>query len=215
MRKPSGYCRSRLLSFRGSAGAGKSLLLPIAAFAAGFLCFQAGAATPPQPATRQPPAATRAQPRQHHKSLSRQDKKWLKSAHQINLAEIKAGELAEKSAHAHAVRRVGHTLVVDHRMLDAKVMKLAKQLGVNLPGSASLKQKSVLKVIESQAGVSLDKEWLHQEIDGHVAAIEKTKREIHIGSSKQVMQLAKQALPVLEKHLHLLRSAANEMTGGS
>ncbi|HET7570666.1 MAG TPA: DUF4142 domain-containing protein [Gammaproteobacteria bacterium] len=215
MRKPPGYCRPWLLPFFGSAGAGKSLLLSVAAVAAFIFCSQAGAATPPQPATHKPPAAAQIQSRQHHKSLSKQDKKWLKSAHQINLAEIKAGEVAENRAHAHAVRRVGHTLVVDHRMLDAKVAQLTRYLGVKLPGSASLKQKSVLKVIESQQGMNFDKEWLHQEIDGHIAAIEKTKREIHKGSSKNVMQLAKQALPVLEKHLHLLRSAANQITGGA
>lgn len=214
MRKPLGYCRLRLLPFFGSTAAGKTLLFPIAAFAAFVFCFQARAEMLPQPATHNAPAATQNPSSQHNKSLSKQDKEWLKSAHQINLAEIKAGEVAERRAHANKVREAAHTLVVDHRMLDAKVSKLAKQLSVKLPGSASLKQKSVLKVIESQQGMHFDQEWLHEEISAHIAAIKKTKREIHKGKSRQVQQLAKQALPVLQKHLHLLRLATKQMTGG-
>lgn len=214
MRKPSGYCRFRLLRFFGGTGTGKPFLLPIAVLAAFFVCFQARAGLLPQPTSQNAPAATHSQTSQPQKKLSKQDKKWLKSAHQVNLAEMKTGEVGQRRAHAHSVIRVARTLVVDHRMLDAKVAKIAKYLGVKLPSSASLKQKTILKLIESQQDMAFDKEWVHQEIDAHIAAIEKTKREIHKGSSKKVMQLAKQALPVLQKHLHLLRLAADQMTGG-
>lgn len=187
MRKPVGICHP--------------FAAPLtAALVALIGCSALYAAPPPQPSQKQ--------------SLSRQDTAWLVQAHQTNLAEIKAGTLAVQRAHAHSLRQAAQTLVADHRMLDSKLKSLAGQLSVDLPASPSVKQQSILKLVESQQDMAFDTEWAHQEIDGHIAAIQKTKREIHIGKSHQVRQLAKRALPVLEKHLHLLRLAADQMTGG-
>lgn len=147
-------------------------------------------------------------------NLNKQDKKWMANAHQINLAEMKMARLAEHRAHANSLIKVAQTIARDHAMLDAKGAKLAGKLGLSLPNAPSVKQKAVFSLVSSKQNMAFDPEWVHQEIDAHIAAIEKTKREIHKGSSKQVVQLAKQALPVLKKHRHLLRLAANRMNGG-
>lgn len=50
-------------------------------------------------------------------------------------------------------------------------------------------------------------------IAGHRKAIEMTTEEIRNGSSKELQTLAKNALPVLQKHLGMLENAAHTPHG--
>lgn len=146
--------------------------------------------------------------------LSQQDKTWLVVAHQTNLAEIKAGKLAEHKGHVQSVITAGTTLATDHAMLDKKLAPAARKLGVKLPNEPTTEQKNHMKVFEQKAGLPFDQAWVHMEIGGHISAIEATKRETSEGSSPEVRKLAKKALPVLAKHLQILRHTEVELHGG-
>lgn len=175
--------------------------------------FSAGACAGPATATAtQDQQQSDSQQDKHN--LSKQDKKWLSNAHQINVAEVKAGQLALDRAHVNAVLRVAQTLINDHRKLDTKVTKTAKKLGVELPPAPSDKQQATVEFLSTKQGMTFDKEWAKQEIAAHIAAITKTKTEITEGSSKKVKKLAKKTVKVLQKHLSLLRTAAGRITGG-
>lgn len=145
---------------------------------------------------------------------SPQDQKWLKQAHQTNLAEIAAGKLAEQSGHAESVRMVGHTLATDHAQMDAKLKPIARQLHVKLPDEPNAQQKAVMEQLKQQHGMKFDQTWAHDEADGHIQAIELTTFEANRGSAPQVKQLAVQALPALKKHYGLLTHAQSEIHGG-
>jgi putative membrane protein len=146
--------------------------------------------------------------------VSPQDQKWLQQAHQTNLAEIAAGKLAAHSGHAESVRDVGHTLTQDHAAMDARLVPIARQLGVKLPNSPNAQQKADMQVFQHKHGMEFDKSWAHIEGDGHIQAIELTQFEIDNGSAAPVTQLAALTLPVLKKHYHLLTHATTELHGG-
>lgn len=145
--------------------------------------------------------------------VSSQDRSWLIAAHQNNLAEMQSGDLAAKSGHTNAVRNVGRTLATDHEALDAKLTPVARQLGVKLPDHPNAKQRDQMKHFESLSGMKFDKGWVHAETGGHVKAIERTEHEIDDGSNSEIKKLAKSALPVLKKHLTMLRQTATAITG--
>lgn len=145
---------------------------------------------------------------------SPQDQKWLKQAHQANLAEIAAGKLAEQSGHAESVRMVGHTLATDHAQMDARLKPIARQLHVKLPDEPNAQQKAIMDKLQQQHGMKFDQMWVHDEGDGHIQGIELTTFEANRGSAPQVKQLAVEALPVLKKHYQLLTHAASEIHGG-
>lgn len=142
-----------------------------------------------------------------------QDNTWLIAAHQTNLAEIKTGKLAAQSGHAEPVRSAGRMLASDHQKLDAKLKPVAKQLGVKLPKRPNLQQRNEMKHLMTLSGMKFDTIWTHDEIDGHVKAIEMTEGEIEHGANPKVKQLAKSALPVLKKHLRVLQQAAVKIAG--
>ena len=145
--------------------------------------------------------------------VSPQDRAWLVVAHQTNLAEIEAGTLAAQSGHAESVRNAGRMLVDEHRALDAKLQPVAKQLGVKLPDHPDAQQKAEMQRFQRESGMQFDRTWAQIEGDGHVLAIELTVKETLQGSSPQVKQLATEALPVLRRHLEVLRQASVRITG--
>lgn len=149
---------------------------------------------------------------QHPKSSS-QDRSWLIAAHQTNLAETKAGDLAAEKGHDADVRASARTLTRDHGKLDAKLRPVAKQLGVKLPTQPNAEQRDEMRKFKSASGVDFDRTWTHDEVDGHVKAIELTVREIQHGSLPQVKHLAQSALPVLKKHLHMLQQTQSARSG--
>lgn len=146
-------------------------------------------------------------------SLSKQDKTWLTKAHQTNLAEIKAGRMAERKAKAKDVRSVGMTLVSDHRLLDKKLKPVAMKLNVKLPSEPTAHQQAVAKQLAGKSGAAFDEAWTKDMIKGHKKAIEMTTKEIRDGHSKEVQTLAKNCLPVLQKHLSMLKNAAHTPHG--
>jgi putative membrane protein len=139
------------------------------------------------------------------KSVSKQDKTWLVKAHQANLAEINAGMMAKRDGHSKEVRLAGDTLITDHTMLDGSMKPAAYDLGVRLPDAPSARQQAKAKKLEGKKGMAFDNAWTQAMIKAHKKAIALTKNEIGHGSSPRVKQLAKTTLPVLEKHLEMLK----------
>jgi putative membrane protein len=140
----------------------------------------------------------------NHK-LSHQDKKWMKNIHRVNLAEVKAGHMAENKGHSQAVKNTGRTLASDHRNLDMKLKQKAQNWNVSLPNRPNGNQRQTAKNLMKKSGMGFDKAYVNDEIKGHKKAIKMTKYEINHGSSMQVKQFAQQALPVLQKHLRMLK----------
>ena len=138
---------------------------------------------------------------------SAQDHTWLVFAHQVNLAEVTVGELAQKKGHTAAVRSAGQMLVTDHQRLDARLTRVADRLGVTLPKTPAPDDEALAKRLENESGKTFDQDFLAAMVTGHQNAIDKTKAEIAQGSSPEVKNLARTALPDLTKHLTTMQNA--------
>lgn len=140
--------------------------------------------------------------------VSKGDKVWLHAIHEGNLAEIAAGKLAEKKGTSESVKSVGKTLVEDHSKFDTQVRKVAEQLGVTLPDKLSDMDRQQIKALAKLSGKEFDQKWTAAMIKAHEGAIKATETEIQSGSSTEVTDLAKAALPTLQQHLADLKEAA-------
>jgi putative membrane protein len=141
---------------------------------------------------------------------SSQDVSWMQSIHQGNLAEIAAGNAAQQSATTTDVKRLGAEFVQEHTQLDTAVTQAAQQLGVQLPGSPTPAQQQGLAAVQQKTGQAFDTAWIAEELGGHQAAEAITQQEIQTGSDATVMGLARTGLPVIQKHLAQLRTAAQK-----
>lgn len=140
--------------------------------------------------------------------VSSRDRAWLTAAHETNLAEIEAGELAKAKAATPAVRAAGVMLVTDHVRMDANLVRVARALRVRLPSSAAPQDAAAASRLGNESGSTFDSDFVATMVIGHRKAIAATGAEAREGSSAQVRSLARQSLPLLQKHLGALRKAA-------
>ncbi|WP_405144036.1 DUF4142 domain-containing protein [Sphaerisporangium sp. NBC_01403] len=139
--------------------------------------------------------------------ISKQDRQFLKHAHQDNLAGIAAGKAAEDKGKAEVVRSIGATIAADHAKLDTSVKETARRLGVSLPSEPSAEQKAGLEKLTALSGSAFDRAWLAALIEDHRTALEKIKQEIQNGSSTDVKAVAESSKPVVQGHLDRLLEA--------
>ncbi|MEU4567163.1 DUF4142 domain-containing protein [Micromonospora sp. NPDC023956] len=142
---------------------------------------------------------------------STQDRQYLQAVHQVNLAEIVTGELAQQKGQNQGVKDLAATLVTDHTQLDQTVQDTAKQLGVELPKDPTADQQAVVDQLNNVNGAEFDRQWVTAELAGHVQAIQATQTEISQGSEQSVVQLAQDALPVLQAHYDELVTLAEQL----
>ncbi|MFG2055740.1 DUF4142 domain-containing protein [Micromonospora sp. NPDC048930] len=142
---------------------------------------------------------------------STQDTQYLQALHQVNLAEITMGNLAQQKGRNQQVKDLGKQFVTDHTQLDQTVQSTAQQLNVQLPSEPTADEQKVISRLNNLSGAEFDKAWVTAELAGHVAAIQATQTEISQGSEQSVVTLAQDALPVLQAHLDALTALAQTL----
>ena len=164
-----------------------------------------GIAVIPVPATAAspPPSASPAP--------SAQDKMFLQQAHQINLAEIATGKMAQKKGNSQTVKNLGAMFVSDHMNLDKTLMPVAQKLYVKLPSTPNSHQQSVATQLAKQSGSKFDTMFVKSEFDGHTMAIKAAQTEIAKGTNPDVMNVARQSLPMFESHRKALQDAGQQL----
>ena len=134
------------------------------------------------------------------------DAAFLRAAHQGNLAEIAAGRDAQRHAASACVKKVGRTLVRDHRRLDRQGGRVARQLGVSLPSTPSPEQRQALARVRAQAGgPAYDRAWAQAQARAHRHTLRLIDRELASGDDPRVKAVAKAARPVVARHLDMVR----------
>ena len=140
--------------------------------------------------------------------VSRTDRSWIGQAHQANMAEMQVGQLAELDGGSKAIRSAGAMLSRDHQALDSKLIRVAKQLKLALPTSPTVPQTVTADQLTKESGQRFDQDFTASMLTAHQSMIAATRYEIAHGSAVAVVSLARQALPVLIKHLQMMRAAA-------
>lgn len=135
-----------------------------------------------------------------------QDSAFVKTAHQGNLAEIAAGNDAQKHTATACVKTVGAVLVRDHGKLDADLKALAGKLNVGLPPSPTAEQQKDLATVQAKAGTAAyDAGWLAVQDAAHVKTLALIDKEISSGSNGDVVAGARAARPLVAAHLEMVR----------
>jgi predicted outer membrane protein len=141
-------------------------------------------------------------------AASAQDAQFLQIAHQVNLAEIAAGNLARAKGNSQMVKDIGATMVADHTTLDTAVRSAAAQQGVTLPSAPDPAQQAVAKQLQQSSGATFDQLYIATQIEGHKAALAASQAEVAHGTDPNTVAVAHLAIPVIQKHLTMLQAAA-------
>jgi putative membrane protein len=140
-------------------------------------------------------------------SVSAGDRAWLVALHQDGLADVRNGRLAERKGATTAVRRAGTTLVADQVASGPKVIRTANALGVELPRVERTAQLALGRRLADETGSRFDRAFVAAMAEEHEKAIARTEDQVRDGSSPELTELARTALPRLRAHLDMLRRA--------
>jgi len=138
------------------------------------------------------------------KQVDKDSQKFIKAAIQGDIAEVDIGKLAQEKGQSDAVKQYGAMLVKDHGDHKSKAEQVASRLGVEPPTGSSLTQKAAYAKLKVLSGSWFDSSFAKSMVKDHQEDVKEYKRE----SSKNdaAGQLAKDTLPVLQKHLQAAQS---------
>jgi putative membrane protein len=125
---------------------------------------------------------------------------------EANRADSAAGAYAMSKATDHDVRDYAKDMMEDHHDLRAKGQETARKMnltpaspGVDPVARAAQKEMKALK--EAPAGAQFDRTYIEQEIAMHQQVIYLATQLQASAQDKELRDLVKDALPVLQKHL--------------
>ena len=134
------------------------------------------------------------------------DSKFLSEVLNIDLAEIRMGQLAEQRGSTEGVRNYGAKLQADHTRALEKTTALAKPLGVPIPSEPGAEALEHYAALEKLSGPAFDSAFVGHMIMGHEKAIESFTAQTHANPNKAIMSFATERLPTLREHLAIAQS---------
>jgi putative membrane protein len=136
----------------------------------------------------------------------------MKQLAQANLNEVEAGKSAEAKAQNPQVKQFAQKMVTDHQQMYNELQSLAKQKGVALPQSASLKDMAEMKMAERASGAEFDKKYMDMMVKDH----QKDAKEVAdlVGKAKDpdFKSAVQKASAKINEHLQLAQRISSRTT---
>lgn len=133
--------------------------------------------------------------------VSQPDVKFLNKAAEINLKEIKIGQLAQQNGSMTEVKQMGKMLEDDHTKSWNELVGLAKKKNINLPTILDKDAQSDYDKLSGKVGNDFDKTFSDMMVSGHKDAIDLFQNEIKSTNDPDIKRWTESTLPVLQKHL--------------
>lgn len=132
--------------------------------------------------------------------------KFLTDAMMGDNAEMKMGELAVKQGNSAAVRSFGTMLAADHGKHRADLAALGATMGVDKTNALMPEADAAYAKLKGMTGAAFDKAFAMHMVMDHEKDIAKYQAEADSKDPKPLIDLARQTLPVLKKHLAAAQS---------
>jgi putative membrane protein len=142
---------------------------------------------------------------------SEQDKNFMKTAMEINTAEIKIGHLASEKGGTEGVKKFGERMVTDHTRLENEMTPVAAKIGLTPPTELASDDQALLTKLQGESGAEFDDTYVHAMVNGHREAVKLFKTEEAEGQDSGVKRAATRGEPVIAEHLRLAEHLQSAM----
>ncbi len=129
------------------------------------------------------------------------DAQFLVNAAEINLEEIKLGQLAQQKSTMKDVKALGKMMEDEHNKAWKELTALAGKKLITLPAAATNDAEDAYKKLSEKAGVKFDKEYCDMMVDGHKKALATFEKASTESTDMDIKQWASNMLPALRTHL--------------
>lgn len=129
------------------------------------------------------------------------DADFLMKAAEINLEEIKLGQLAQQKGTISHVKELGKMMVDEHTKAMEELMTLAKTKMVTIPTEPGAKAMDAYNMLKAKPGKDFDKAYSDMMVNGHKDAIALFEKTSASAKDADIKGWASQTLPALRTHL--------------
>ena len=168
-------------------------LVPIAAFAQ-------SASGPASPAREQPEELVELDYEQFtHKAASG------------NLAEVAMGELAQERGSRPEVKEFGQRMIEDHSRANEALTAVAEKKGITTPTEPGPEERETMQRLSALNGEEFDRQYARLMVEDHRKDVAMYRAMAESSEDADLKKYASDTLPVLQEHLTLAESMAQEM----
>src|ERR1035437_3460253 len=108
---------------------------------------------------------------------TQQDKNFVKTAMEINIAEIRIGQLVSQQGASESVRKFGQRMITDHTRLENEITPIAAKIGITPPTELAPDDQALLTKLQGESGTDFDAKYVSAMVDGHRKALQLYKME--------------------------------------
>lgn len=144
---------------------------------------------------------------------SQADTTFVKTAIEVNVAEIQIGRLATQKGATEGVKKFGQRMITDHTRLEDGMKPIAAKIGLTPPTELAPDDQALLTKLQGESGAEFDSTYVHAMVDGHRKVLQLYKTEAASGQDSAVKSAAAKGEPTIAEHLrlaeHLLSAMGN------
>jgi putative membrane protein len=137
------------------------------------------------------------------------DAQFLVDAAEINLKEIRLGELAQSKSVTPNVKELANMMVSSHNKSLGDLVRLAREKSITIPTTVSESGQEAFDKLSKKSGIHFDKEYCDMMVKGHKEAIAKFEKASDESSDPDIKDWAVKTLPELRMHLDHAMASQN------
>lgn len=126
---------------------------------------------------------------------------FIKTAMQMNSAEIALAQVAERQAQNQEVKEFARHVRKDHTQANEKLQSVAQKQGISATQPLDEKHQKKLARFNQLSGEEFDKEFAKEMLKSHAKAIGKYQKASEQLDEQEVKQYVQETLPKLRQHL--------------
>ncbi len=134
-------------------------------------------------------------------NINEPDAQFLKEAADVNMEEIKLGELAQKNTTTPEIIALGKMMFDEHTKSLMEVKELAEKKHISLPNETNPTAEGDYQKLVDKKNHDFDKNYTDLMVTGHKQTIDKFENESRKGQDDDIKKWAAATLPVLNIHL--------------
>jgi putative membrane protein len=147
--------------------------------------------------------------------IGAEDKQFMKTAMEGDMAEIQLAQLAQQKASSDQVKQFAQRMITDHTKMDAQMKPMAQQFGVEAPTQLDAKHKAVEAKLQALSGDQFDQEYIKAMVADHSEDDQAFIREETAASNPDLKSTVTQAEPTIAEHLRMAQQIQKSMKSKS
>jgi putative membrane protein len=152
-------------------------------------------------------ASAKSEPKKN--ALPRQDRRYFRALAQGNMAEVEAGEIAQKNASSEEVKKFARQMVEDHGKMLEEQQGLAKKKGVAMPKDAGKEHRTQLRKLAKLSGEQFDRAYMDDMVKDHEKDLKLVQEAQKNAKDPELKAAVEKAAPVIQKHLEMAKQISS------